>query len=87
MEPVESYQRQCDWSEGWDAAERQFKESVNIGQAVIIRSFEDRLDTMAEEYEDLLKDAANTISNQQMVIRELKQYIDDINTPTEGFKY
>ena len=34
-----------------------------------------------------LKDAANTISNQQMVIRELKQYIDDINTPTEGFKY
>ena len=31
-------------------------ESVNIGQAVIIRSFEDRLDKMAEEYEDLLKE-------------------------------
>ena len=31
-------------------------EDVNIGQAVIIRSFEDRLDKMAEEYEDLLKE-------------------------------
>ena len=31
-------------------------ESVNIGQAVIIRSFEDRLDKMAQEYEDVLKE-------------------------------
>jgi len=35
-------------------------ESVNIGQAVIIRAFEDRLDTMAEEYEALLKDARDS---------------------------
>jgi len=35
--------------------------SVNIGQAVIIRAFEDRLDKMAEEYEDLLKDANRRI--------------------------
>ena len=62
-------------------------EDVNIGQAVIIRSFEDRLDKMAEEYEDLLKDAADTISNQQMLIRELQEYINDLNIPTEGFKY
>ena len=45
------------------------------------------VEALVENYEDLLKDAADTISNQQMVIRELKQYIDDINTPTEGFKY
>ena len=51
-------------------------ESVNIGQAVIIRSFEDRLDKMAEEYEDVLKDATNTISEQQMLIREAKTESD-----------
>ena len=29
-------------------------EDVNIGQAVIIRSFEDRLDKMAEEFEAVI---------------------------------
>ena len=27
--PSESYQRQCDWSEGWDSAERQFAGEIN----------------------------------------------------------
>jgi hypothetical protein len=42
------------------------------------------VEALVEKYEDMLKDAADTISNQQMLIRELKQYIDDINMPTEG---
>ena len=38
----ESYERPCDWSQGWDAAEKHY---------------EQRLDKMAEEYEALLKSA------------------------------
>ena len=33
------------------------------------------MEALVEKYEDMLKDAADTISNQQMLIRELKQYI------------
>ena len=43
----------------------------------LVESYEYRLDTMAEEYEDLLKDAVDTISKQQMLIRELKQQIEE----------
>ena len=51
--PTESYQRQCDWSEGWDAAEKHY---------------EQRLDRMAEEYEALLKSAARTIEDVRELI-------------------
>ena len=50
-------------------------ESVNIGHAVIIRSFEDRLVTMAEEYDALLKDSADTISGQWYEINELRRQV------------
>ena len=46
-------------------------EDVNIGQAVIIRSFEDRLDKMAEEYEALLKDARARDDRRSDTIRRL----------------
>ena len=38
-------ERQCEWGEGWDAAQAHF---------------EKRLDTMAEEYEALLQDARDS---------------------------
>jgi hypothetical protein len=57
MAPTESYQRQCDWSEGWDAAERHFE-----------KHYEQRLDQMAEEYEALLKSATRTIDDIQELI-------------------
>ena len=43
----------------------------------LVESYEYRLDMMMDEYVDLLKDAADTISNQQMLIRELKQQIEE----------
>ena len=48
-------------------------ESVNIGQAVIIRSFEDRLDTMAEEYEALLKEQMTESDILRFEIEQLKR--------------
>jgi len=56
MTPAESYERQCDWSEGWDAAEKHY---------------EQRLDKMAEEYEALLKDARDSDSRAADTIRRL----------------
>jgi len=55
--PIESYQRQCDWSEGWDAAQVHFEE---------------RLDTMAEEYEDLLRDALESAERHHRRIEQLE---------------
>ena len=46
-------------------------------RAALVERYEYRLDTMMDEYVDLLKDAADTISNQQMLIRELKQQIEE----------
>jgi hypothetical protein len=54
--PTESYERQCDWSEGWDAAEKHY---------------EKRLDKMAEEYEALLKDARASDHRAADTIRRL----------------
>ena len=36
------------------------------------------VEALVERYEDLLKDAADTISKQQMLIRELKQQIEEL---------
>jgi len=54
--PTESYQRQCDWSEGWDAAEA---------------TIEKRLDKMAEEFEDLLKDARDSDNRAARTIEQI----------------
>ena len=43
----------------------------------LVERYEYRLDTMAEEYEALLKDSVDTISNQQMLIMELRQQIEE----------
>jgi hypothetical protein len=56
MTPAESYERQCDWSEGWDAAEKHY---------------EQRLDKMAEEYAALLKDARASDKRAADTIRRL----------------
>ena len=56
--PAESYQRQCDWSEGWDAAQLHFEE---------------RLDTMAEEFEDLLKSSVRDAAVQATQIERLNR--------------
>ena len=50
-------ERQCEWGEGWDAAQAHF---------------EKRLDTMAEEYEALLKSASRDAAVQDVQIEQLR---------------
>ncbi len=60
---METYQRQCEWSEGWDAAQAHFEE---------------RLDKMAEEYEDLLKDSISRIEQLEARSGISSRIIEDI---------